>query len=395
MIPIFAVGLGIFFGKVYTLITDWASKELDLNKKLLSISLIIITVISFIPLTKAANETAIREAPSMNDAWYNSLTKIKIESSEDAIVNSWWDFGHWFKAIADRKVTFDGASQNNPQAHWVGKVLLTDNEDEAIGILRMLDCGANDAYAFLLEETEDPLITKEVIDRIILEDENTARDILSDYVEDPNKILEKTHCNPPENYFITSQDMVSKSAVWAHFGSWDFKRAFAYNTIRSYQKEEAIEIMKDRLGYTQEEAEKTYRQLKGASEEDANQWIAPYPGYSSIGSCQIQNNTIYCNNGIIIDQNEKIAKAQTSEGEEIFLNYRDDENIYISEDSVDDTAAAYFTKNSQLMIMNQELLDSMFTELYFYEGKNLNRFELFHHEVGMDGFNIYIWKVKW
>ena len=42
----------------------------------------------------------------------------------------------------------------------------TDNEDEAIGILRMLDCGANDAYAFLLEETEDPLTTKRVIDEI-------------------------------------------------------------------------------------------------------------------------------------------------------------------------------------------------------------------------------------
>ncbi|MBT4322121.1 hypothetical protein HOC06_00535 [Candidatus Woesearchaeota archaeon] len=395
MVPVFAIGLGIFFGKAYTLIIEWASKELDLSKKLLSICLILLTVVSFVPLTKSANETAIREAPSMNDAWYDSLTKIERETPEDAIVNSWWDFGHWFKAIADRKVTFDGASQNNPQAHWMGKILLTDNEEEAIAILRMLDCGANDAYDFLLEETQDPLLTKEIIDRIILEDENTARNTLSEYVENPNRILEKTHCNPPENYFITSQDMVSKSAVWAHFGSWDFKRAFAYTTIKSNPKEEALEILMDRLEYSQEEAERTYRQLKGISEEDANQWIAPYPGYSGIGSCQNQNNTFYCSNGIIIDQNKRIAKAQTTEGEEIFLDYRDDENIYLSENPVADTAAAYFPHNSQIMMMNPELLGSMFTELYFYEGKNLNRFELFHHETGMDGFNIYIWKVKW
>jgi len=47
----------------------------------------------------------------MNDGWYESLTKIKQNASEDAIINSWWDFGHWFKAVGDRAVTFDGTPQ--------------------------------------------------------------------------------------------------------------------------------------------------------------------------------------------------------------------------------------------------------------------------------------------
>lgn len=395
MIPVFSVGLGIFFGKAYTLIKEWGAKELDLNKTLLSISLIILIALSFIPIVKSANNTAIQEAPSMNDAWYDSLTKIKDESSTNAIINSWWDFGHWFKAIADRKVTFDGASQNTPQAHWIGKVLLTDNEDEAIGILRMLDCGANDAYDLLLEKIDDPLLTKEIIDQIILQDRDEAKNTLSNYIDDPETILEKTHCNPPENYFITSQDMVSKSGVWAHFGSWDFKKAFAYNTVRSNTKEKAINLLIEELDYSQEEAESTYRQLKGLSEEEANQWIADYPGYSSVGNCQTQNVTIYCDNGIYINQEEKIARAQTTEGSMVHFNYRDDKGRYISDEAVNSTAAAYLPSTSEIVIMSPELMGSMFTELYFYEGKNLDRFELFHHEVGLDGFNIYVWKVKW
>ena len=46
------------------------------------------------------------------------------------------------------------------------------------------------------------------------------------------KVLELTHCTPPENYFITSYDMVDKSIAWAHIGSWDFERSLIYNTLK-------------------------------------------------------------------------------------------------------------------------------------------------------------------
>ena len=83
-------------------------------------------------------------------------------------MNSWWDFGHHFKFISDRAVTFDGGTQNSPQAHWIGRVLQTDNEEEAIAILRMLDCGANSAFKLALEETNDPLISVSLVKDIIM-----------------------------------------------------------------------------------------------------------------------------------------------------------------------------------------------------------------------------------
>ena len=83
----------------------------------------------------------------MTDGWYNSLTKIKEESQEDAIINSWWDFGHQFITVSKRGATFDGGSQNRPMAHWIGNALLTSDEKTTVGILRMLDCDSNGAFA--------------------------------------------------------------------------------------------------------------------------------------------------------------------------------------------------------------------------------------------------------
>ena len=37
----------------------------------------------------------------MNDAWYDTLSKIRNEAPQDIVITSWWDFGHWFKAVAD------------------------------------------------------------------------------------------------------------------------------------------------------------------------------------------------------------------------------------------------------------------------------------------------------
>ena len=392
VVPIFAIGLGIFYGKIYTLLTNYGSKELDLNKKLLSAGLIILVILSFVPMIKTAHQTALHEVPSFSDSWYTALTKIKEETPENSIVNSWWDFGHWFKYWTNRAVTFDGASQDTPPAHWIGKVLLTSNEDEAVAILRMLDCGSNDAYDLLLEETNDPLLTKKIIDKIILEDKNTAKNTLSQYTENPDLILEKTHCSPPEDYFITSEDMVAKAGVWAHFGSWNFENAYAYNTVKSNNKERAITLLKEKLGYSQEKAESTFRQLNGLTDQEANNWIAPYPSYSNTGQCYEQNTTIVCSNGVIIEDNK--AFVQTEQGTIEIKHYRDNKKIYTNE-GTEEIAVAYIPDSQTVMIMDPALLGSIFTELYFYEGENLDNFKLFDAQRGTDGFKIYTWKVKW
>ena len=142
--PAFSVVFGVALGNGYSYILKLLTKELKVHKAIGS-SIIIISLlfVFYINPARGAINAAGSDLPIVNDAWYNALIAIKQDSSENAIITSWWDFGHHFKAIADRKVTFDGTTQTSPAAHWVGKLLMSDDEAQAIGILSMLDCGQN------------------------------------------------------------------------------------------------------------------------------------------------------------------------------------------------------------------------------------------------------------
>ncbi|MBI4141232.1 hypothetical protein HY485_05340, partial [Candidatus Woesearchaeota archaeon] len=226
------------------------------------ISTVLLLIMLFIITNNQIAQTNLwlkNTVPDMNYAWWNALTQIKENSQKDAIITSWWDFGHQFAYISDRAVTFDGGSQNTPMAHWVGKMLSTNNEQEAIGILRMLACGSNKAYDILTEkynynlfEAHEilnnlfPINKKEEAKKYLESIQNT---VLNDTVkvqqkiENTEDILQYTHCNPPENYLITSEDMRKKGGVWSHFGNWDFKKAYIWQTLKNKPEEEAINIM--------------------------------------------------------------------------------------------------------------------------------------------------------
>ena len=231
------------------------------------------------------------------------------------------------------------------------------------------------------------------MDEVLLLDENQARNKLNEHVDNSDEILDKIFCEPPENYLITSEDMVSKSGVWAHFGSWDFERAFIYNTIKSNTKNNAIEILKEELDYTQEQSESTYRQLNGLNDQEANIWIASYPGYSNSGQCQKQNETIVCSNGAIIDEDK--AFLSTNDGQVPLKYFRDDSGTHTATEGSEEISVIYIEKDSMAILVNPPLLNSMFTELFFYEGKNLKHFELFDHQKAFNDFDIYTWKIKW
>ena len=137
----------------------------------------------------------------------------------------------------------------------------TNSEAESVAILRMLDCGSNNAFEEVNKKYQDTEKSQNVISEIILmSKENAKQKLLSlEFTEDETtKILELTHCNPPEDYFITSEDMVGKAGVWAHFGLWDFDKAFIINEVKPKDVVEGTKILQERFGYSEEEASKIY-----------------------------------------------------------------------------------------------------------------------------------------
>ena len=402
LVPPLAFGFASALSFVYSRALIYFKKSLEIPKWVTGSLLMIIFILFFVfPAAKASYGVASADMPMVNDAWYNSLNKIKLESAPNAIINSWWDFGHQFKYYADRAVTFDGATQNSPMAHWIGKTLLTDDEDLAVGILRMLDCGSNKAFETLNQQINDTSVSVKMLYKIVVLDRDEAKNYLTSQKlssEEAENVLKFTHCSPPEDFFITSDDMVGKGGVWAHFGSWDFNRADIWIYAKNMPKDEAVNFIANNSGVSKEDAEKIYYEVLAiASENDANNWIAPWPNYAGSTSCSTADNkTIECTNGIEINLSKIEVKIPTQQGvmQPYSFVYKNGNSIAeIKYNTSFPYTLAY--SDSQIALMQPALAKSMFTRLFYFDGYGLNHFEKFSEEKDITGGKIIVWKVKW
>ncbi|MBN1275005.1 hypothetical protein JXA12_01830 [Candidatus Woesearchaeota archaeon] len=448
LVPAYAVAFGILIGQLYKTVTAWSEQQFDTPQAWLKLVLIILALALLIKPIGAAHQTALHEVPSMDDTWWASLEKIDQEAAPDAIINSWWDFGHWFKAIADRAVTFDGTTQNSPMAHWVGKALSTSDEQEAIGILRMLDCGSRTGFDQLAKELqgtddlkaitpETTLEAKAIMDGLInIWDEEDAKDYLLDKAglddDAAERVLALTHCDPPENYFITSEDMVGKASVWGHFGNWDFRKAYVYNELRKQRVSEATPIISRLFNTTEQEAGQLYYDaLTLTDQQQANAWISPWPSYllTEAARCAEDNGTVTCS----INRNVGSQQGQTIRIEQAiiplgtpeeavfktgFYNQQTGQRIgeamvkpqavIIGDDDglertpiedpgfTFDLLVAEQEDTYRAVVASEELADSLFTKLFYLEGAYTDRFEKFSDLTSpVTGQRVIIWKVLW
>lgn len=405
--PAFAVAFGIALGKIYEWVIQVSTKDLHLNAKLAHGVMIVIILFMLGGPARVSHGAGGGDIPIMNDAWWNALNAIKDDSQPNAIINSWWDFGHHFKYVADRPVTFDGASQNTPMAHWIGRVLSTNNETEAIGILRMLDCGSNYAFDTINQQLQDPVKSVNILYRMIGVDRKAALAILArEGVNEQDKVLQYTHCSPPENYFIASDDMIGKSGVWGHFGMWNFERAKTWIVLRNQDQETAVATMMKDWNYTREEAEQAYFSVQGlANENDANAWISPWPGIlGGPADCNTQAGTVItCMNGVQhnLSNGETTVTVQGGTGRPpLFVMPREDgtyKETRYNGSTVNIAALVYPTGPGtyRSILASPELINSIFVRMYFLEGHGLKYFKEFNRQSQLTGGQIITYKVAW
>lgn len=403
MVPAVAVAFGIACGFIYKNLSKWAVKEMHIPDYLSKIILIILLCLLLISPLKDAKSLAKNEVILMDDAWYDSLTAIK-NNSTDAIITSWWDFGHWFVTIAERRVTFDGADQGR-RIYWVGKSLLTDDEDVAIGILKMLNCGQEKPFDVLDNYVKDGVKSINILNIIILQDKKTAEKTLINEgltKEQANEVLKLTHCdNLIEQYYIASEDMIGKSGVWGHFGSWDFKRAAMYQAVKNKEPMKGIEILKTEFNLSEDEASETFYEIQN---NDADRWVSPWPGYAqnAPSGCMEDENVIQCANGIEFNLTTEDATIQTQQGTKnlksvSFINKKGEFEFKEYKNNTISYSAALIPYNDGhvSILMDPKLAASMFTRLFFFEGHGLTHFKPLVHKQQVTGGNIYVYKVDW
>ena len=420
IVPPFALALGIFAGVIYFSLRDISVKYLGLPKKVGApvVALLILWLFMFGPLSGSVyargHQVGISHIPSMNRAWYITLSEIREKSSEDAIIHSWWDFGHWFKAIANRRVFFDGASQGEFPAHWTGKSLLTPEENMSLAVIRMMACGRQESYRILTNQSPGTLAAVELLYELLELNRDDAEQLLlsknmsQDLVEE---VLGYTHCLPPDVYFITSEDMVGKGGVWGHFGAWDFRRAEIYMRVQGAPNfNEGIRTLTEDYGYNENEAQRIYSEVTST---DANRWIAPWPGFMSGGTAcsQRQTDLFLCRVriqegelNILFNSTSGDASILAAQNQYVYphsISYIDSTGRFIHK-GYDDYQVPYALSfiresatNYRVVLLDPLQAASIFTRLFFHNAAGIKHMTRFYDIRGINGGRILVWKINW
>ena len=328
---------------------------------------------------------------STNDDMYNTLTWIKANTPEDTVLASWWDFGHLFTAVADRQVVFDGGSQNNMRAYWIGHSLATSDEALSAGILRMLANSGEDASNTLDLYTNDTAKSVEILNKILPMDKAQASSTLTGEFgldqQQANSVLDKTHPeNPKPVNLILSSDMLSKAAWWSYFGSWNFenKSSVHYSYYPAQSVTEQINGKAFTLG--------TDNGVVGV-ESTGNETNGSSMSFAYLDQSKL-NKTV---GNFTTEDKERVSKELTDgTGNELLKPHKlmVVENNQLSERIVNENSnmsimaihqndGSYFT-----VLFDSYLENSIFTKLYLESGYNQTRFNLTHSEPGISVWNV-------
>ena len=72
--------------------------------------------------------TGATSSPPTND-WLDTLEWIKLNTPENAVIASWWDYGYWITVLSDRTTIVDNATLDTIQIQKMAKVLMSAPND--------------------------------------------------------------------------------------------------------------------------------------------------------------------------------------------------------------------------------------------------------------------------
>ena len=87
----------------------------------------------------------------------------------------------------------------------------------------------------------------------------------------------------------------------------------------------------------------------------------------------------------------------TPDGSFNTTNFSNATDVLISSDGRSSYSAGIIPSGTSFtgFFMDSQLLESMFTKLFFYKGHGLECFDLFDEQHTVTGDTIYVWKVDW
>ena len=320
--------------------------------------------------------------PGTQDNMYNALTWINETQPDNAVITSWWDFGYLFEEVADRQVTFDGGSQSGDRAFWLGKAMTTDDLELSAGIFRMLDSEGNRAVEYLVNITDSPGKSVDILlDILPMKSGDAEKALTSKYnltSDQAKQLIKYTHPeNPRPVIFVASSDMIVKAGWWSYFGSWDFENQNStnYNYIMPYDTLKVEPGKSGNLSMREEGGLTVNLEVKRGTANNTTEAHVESV-YTDTGEPIKVNDTPYNPykaSRLITVEDGYLTKNETIKGCEdgnFTLLLLGQDNVYTP------------------VLMQKELENSMFTKLFFYGGAGQNIFEPVHSESGVMLFNV-------
>jgi hypothetical protein len=387
------VCLGWFINDIYVSI-----RKKDKRWEAFVVAFVIVGIFSSLFLA-SANKISKSLYPLMNDTWYKVLNILNEDTPHDTIINSWWDFGDWFKVVAKRRVIFDGQSQDKPQAYWMAKALLSHNETESVGILRMLNNGGNKAFEIIDEYIKDPLRSMLLLESLVVLESGKARDILSDFLPAfaVDKVIMLLFDEPGNAYFVVDDSMVYKIGAISYLGNWNFSKVYIVQNFLKEEKDKILDYL-IRLGKNKQEMQRLYQEAFLIAPKDQESWISrPVQFYGLPVKGHLKDGLVYFENDVLYNPKEKSVYTSGGKVPQSLFIYKDGrmQEVVYSNANMAFSILVYETKDGFLAVpMDRELAASLFVRLYFLRGKGLNHFKT-HIDAEEGNKFIGSYKIEW
>ena len=390
------VGLGLFFTLgiqwLWDAYQEWKKKFSSKQTRVSLTALGYLAILTTIAVPSFQGKAIAKSQlnPIFNPVWEKALLKIKNETPPESIVNTWWSPGHFIKAIAQRRVTFDGATLSlSPQAYWISNVFLSSDEYEAAGILRMLNTSGNKAVDYLTSLGLKTSQATDIIHHILYYPKKKAEQELQRILspEQSKALLALTHAKAPPTYLFVYNEIMEKNLALAFYGNWDFKKVEELNAnpdaVRSIPSKNSPDYVDFLWSLTRNRGPFKVSETLNALTKMGSRIIFEQNVVVDLTttSCVIQSpkfGTGVPTSIVYLDQNtvqEKLLSNPT-------LNY----SVVVFKDG-----NQYYSQ-----LMDRQLANSLLIKLYYFKGAGLKLFKPFTMERDLTGrTEISVFGVEW
>ena len=108
----------------------------DTEIKVKTYKIIVLAIVLYLGLTTAfeffntTSNQAKYTGPSFNGQWQQAMSWVQDNTPEESVFAHWWDYGYWVQTGGNRATISDGGNARGAINHFVGRYLLTAQDDQ-------------------------------------------------------------------------------------------------------------------------------------------------------------------------------------------------------------------------------------------------------------------------